>query len=130
MSEKKIIVPEGMLKAAEEAIGCVGLPWVKTVLQAALLNQSKNPIVPSSDQIALMNQARHVRPDNTDLLIVWACTEWQRVMFLEQEPEIRPFVKSICHQFRGVTLTTSEAKYIKDHVSSGTHDSNPKSGSQ
>lgn len=80
MSEKRYVVPEGMLKAVKEAQGISAYP-TQAVLEAAIRWQSENPVVPT------VKQAQEVWDDcsrgacfRSDCL-----TEWQRRMYLAPE---------------------------------------------
>ena len=133
----KIKVPEGMLKAATEHVdmknytGSVVFGNIKTGLEAALLWLSKNPIVPSDEQINKLWESWAVPLDPSAKglgvygpsrdQIRFTSIEWQRRMFFDHEPEVRPFVKAFTRAFQGVTLTTQEADYIVDEVSTVAH---------
>ena len=89
MSETKIKVPEGMRRAAEDAVvrdlpGSNYCGIVNVGLEAALRWLSENPIVPTMEQATEMSDSGH--PCVLDG--VWYATEWQRRMFLAPEPEV------------------------------------------
>jgi hypothetical protein len=92
MSEKKIVVPKGMLKAAglsTDGIDPEGY-FIYTAIEAALRWLSENPIVPSDEQVGEMLAAKsqfygHFVPADW---IRWGATDWQRRMFLALEPEV------------------------------------------
>jgi hypothetical protein len=102
MSEKRYVVPEGMLKAvmrqlnpnpsvvaSSEAVA-VYMDSLRGSLEAALRWLAENPIVPTEAQLLKMQRERGLVPNGaldwtqaeTDWLI-----EWQRRMFLAPEPE-------------------------------------------
>lgn len=87
MSDKKIVVPEGMFDAAMEAVqaipmrGNVGsIDRVNGALKAALRWLSENPIVPTKEQWDELRRTCWV-PDELQAV------EWQRRMFLAPQPE-------------------------------------------
>lgn len=77
MSERKILVPRGMLDAA--------LPYcnnqMHSALEAALLWLSENPIVPNVKQKQQLAKDAGYDPWHAGIV------EWQRRMFFEPEPE-------------------------------------------
>ncbi len=111
MSEKKYVVPDGMLKAADEALsveqeqfrlwlkGSTSVPCpgengypLLLMLRAALRWLSENPIVPTDEQINSMVDKgsdlhwgwdSYWREHTRDWLI-----EWQRRMFAAPDPEV------------------------------------------
>lgn len=106
---KKIVVPEGMLKAAVEdaawngpiygARGAIGV----IVLEAGLRWLSENPIVPNaSDTLGLLQeivQSGHLSneeycsiPSTTVRAVI---REWQCRMFLAPEPEVPEAIKDL-----------------------------------
>lgn len=94
MSEKKIVVPEGMLKAACVHIdvssygGYEQLQAVKSCLPLALRWLSENPIVPTDEQAAALLAVKPDIPETVTPYTVIVCTEWQRRMFDAPEPEV------------------------------------------
>lgn len=110
---KRIIVPEGMIKAVHEFlwqrwgydktigdsdIRPLGHPeWnnIDGAIEAALEWLSYNPIVPSETQIDELNEARRVDPLRKDLFVHWICSEWQRRMFLAPELKIPDGVEDL-----------------------------------
>ena len=79
MSDKRYIVPEGMLKAAhDEAVRSAG--QIGKCLEAGLRWLSENPIVPTEQQLSDIAADAHVCMDEV-------IAEWQRRMFLAPEPE-------------------------------------------
>ena len=108
MSEKKIVVPEEMLKAAVVAIREPSGPkyrsteeWATCGLEAALLCLSENPIVPTGEQITKMREACDLSVFAT-IGFKRICAEWQRCMFRdpEPEPEVPEKLKDILQDFR------------------------------
>jgi len=101
VSDKKIKVPDGMLKAvlAGEHAGCTS--WAQkhylTVLESALRWLSENPIVPTIEQLKAINAAWHegnhlaLGTGETSFVLI----EFQRRMFLAPEPEIPPEIKDL-----------------------------------
>ena len=95
MSEKRIVIPQGMTAAAHNATGLENngnkYYYISRGLEAALFWMSENPIVPSEDQVKGMIKGTDLHwgwdsewPSHTrDWLI-----EWQRRMFLAPEPEV------------------------------------------
>jgi hypothetical protein len=101
MAEKKYVVPEGMLKAA---CGPSILSWseeakaIERRLEAAFDWLSKNPIVPTNEQIGAMTNKgsslhwgwdSHWREHTRDWLV-----EWQRRIILAPEKEDHPILKA------------------------------------
>ena len=127
MSDKKILVPEGMLKASVEAVRdrsefgfhfidnkdearIVAQTGDRTVLnvtrhgteqdtlEAALLWLSENPIVPTNEQTQGVCDSIFVGPENL-LDPRDAMVEWQRRMFLAPEPEVPEEIKDLVDSF-------------------------------
>ena len=90
MSDKKYVVPEGMLKAALDSARQTvqGCPWQELAtkaVEAALLWQSENPTVPTEEQMdALFSRHSWLDKDS----VRFGAREWQRQMFLAPEPEV------------------------------------------
>ena len=116
-SEKKIVVPEGMLRAAWHAQLPADNPtfewdegdemnrkFYRRIVEAALRWLIENPIVPTHEQIDNMQfdstQLRHVMHH----IIEVAATEWQRRMFLAPEPEV-PTFKELLAMFEKLTAS-------------------------
>lgn len=89
MSEKKIVVPEGMLDAAmrasmEAGLGIGPSTELRVVLEAALRWQKENPPKPTDEDLwKIAGDHDHVRP----LLTQEYCKEWIRRMYDSSEPE-------------------------------------------
>jgi hypothetical protein len=94
MSEKKIVVPEGMLEAALDGLGIEIIKarrqYVKDTLEAALHWLSENPIVPTEKQIADLAKTMPYEDSGNGNVLAVAVVEWQRRMFLAPEPEDDP----------------------------------------
>lgn len=92
MSEKRVVVPEGML---DEYMGAVGIthkhesrPACRKRLESVLQWLSENPIVPTEQQsLDMATGGKFDSFDNWEL-VRWSVCEWQRRMFLAPEPEI------------------------------------------
>lgn len=117
MSDKKIVVPDGMLKAASKG-DPLDAEELREPLRLALEWLSEHPIVPSEEDC----RSLVIKKAGYDFEIWewarWGASEWQRRMFLDPEPEIRAFVRNA---FRGFTLTLEEAEYLKKEIDSMTH---------
>ena len=91
MSEKKIVVPEGMLEAGRSAYSAyvTAGEGARRILEAALRWLSENPIVPTEEQISSMigNAPFH------RLSVLDGAVEWQRRMFVASEPEVPEEIK-------------------------------------
>jgi hypothetical protein len=129
--EKKIVVPEGMLKAA---FGLdVPALWTETplclILERSLRWLRENPIEPTEVQqreiavkMAQYQVARMGKFETSDYHIWFPIVEWQRRMFLAaSEPCDNPVVKGVVDRFRGITLSRAEADYIIENVNMVTH---------
>lgn len=98
LDEKRVVVPEGMLNAAEMATSNITTgQWVvlRDGLEAALRWLSEYPIEPSKSQqreiavkMAQYQNARMGKFEPSDYHIWFPIHEWQCIMFLEPEPEI------------------------------------------
>jgi len=111
MIEKKIVVPEGMLKAAQDSRGAYADTNTRLILSrgldAALRWLSENPIVPTLDQMQDLDEATlDVRPSSGDGYAMSRAriVEWQRRMFLDPEPEVEPLTMYIMRHFDDVEL--------------------------
>jgi hypothetical protein len=107
MSDKRIVVPEGMLRAAWHAQLPADNPtfewdegdemsrnFYRRIFEAALRWLSDNPQVPTMEQATEMSDSGH--PCVLDG--VWYATEWQRRMFLAPEtPDEREMIVYECH---------------------------------
>lgn len=130
----KIVVPAGMLKAAEYAfmvplnVVCHEYPLVVHILknqlpvalEAALRWLSENPIVPTNEQTQGVCDSIFVGPENL-LDPRDAMVEWQRRMrmFLATEPEIPEEIKdllSLTDPITGVALLTGLTEHGKSVI--------------
>lgn len=92
MSDNKIVIPPGMLKAFDDAlyIGQRGEDFIDA-LTASLQWLSENPIVPTDHQVSsLANE--HDMPN-----LKWMVVEWQRRMF-RAPPEVPEDVQHLVNQ--------------------------------
>ena len=97
VGEKKIKVPEGMLKAGRDVVfsGIVYQGYVHDVLEAALRWLSENPIVPTEQQALAMKVSKERFEFDPWEWVRWGACEWQRHMFEDTEPEIPEEVKDL-----------------------------------
>jgi len=97
MSEKKVTVPDGMLKAALAHMIGLGFNPAKEstreLLEAALRWQSENPIVPTWSDMDHMLDA--YSPDDVPSVsdCQFVAVEWQRRMYLAPAPEVTEEIK-------------------------------------
>lgn len=131
MGEKKIVVPEGMLKAIAHAYydnerqgpSMLSLYECNRIGEAALRWISENPIVPTKEQVeAIWNSL----PDARGAYPYWDKTcrvfgEWQRRMFLDPEPEVSDAVKKMSLRLMVYTFTEKERDYLFDIIRTATH---------
>src|SRR6185312_13315747 len=90
MSEKRVVVPEGMLEAATRHVqGSFVEMAVQDGVKAALLWLAENPIVPTLEQWAecLRDSGMEAYGIVTERMGPGAVAEWQRHMFDAPEPE-------------------------------------------
>lgn len=90
MEDKKIVVPEGMLKAALGGIDMARnssaekVYWVKQGLEAALLWLSDNPMIPSGGQDnELLRRWEREKQFRAGSGLAFGAIEWQRLMFFD-----------------------------------------------
>ena len=97
MSEKKIVVPEGMLKAVQliapdRLMPDIHITTVKGVLEAALCWLAKNPIVPTDEQLdelsKIASSDKAPIQDNHNYRRRFV-VEWQLRMFLAGTGDLR-----------------------------------------
>jgi hypothetical protein len=93
----KIIVPEGMLKAATQGAtnfdGKVSYPpYIESAVIAALRWLSENPIVPTDEQISAdaVKSLGHPIEDRRHHIVAF-----QRRMFLPREPEVPEEIRGL-----------------------------------
>lgn len=89
MSEKKIVVPDGMITAVQERIDYLPIN-VRGILEAALLWLTKKPIVPKIHVAGqILADYRLGNANCCDALAIqFCCEEWQRRMFDAPDPEV------------------------------------------
>jgi len=99
MSEKRIVVPEGMLRAAIDASGITNHVTITEAVEAALDWQSENPQVPTDEQCdelinmigangrSLVRYPSRISKEQARNMLV----EWQRRMYLSPEPTVQFF---------------------------------------
>jgi hypothetical protein len=111
---KKIVVPEGMLKAVCETYS----DSVEVCIEKALLWLSENPIVPSHEQWEKMTMDVHKERGwsvtNLDDHAGLAIEEWQRRMFLAPEPEVP--VKDLLWDLQSSTWSETEKKHNEEVI--------------
>lgn len=103
MSEKKIVVPQGMLAAAYEYCpASFAMPAVRAMLEAALLWASQHPLYPTIEQQFSLHDSwpRSLTYDEKSThpiqdQIFYSIVEWQRIAFLAPEPEVPEEVKDL-----------------------------------
>ena len=111
--EKKIVVPEGMMKAAIFAWrlhpirGYPPEDAVCKAVEAALRWLSEHPIVPTQ------KQSRKLYADVPQGLLVdevpsWYAVEWQRRMFLAPESEVPEEIKDLLWSIGGTWMQTDK----------------------
>jgi hypothetical protein len=96
---KKIVVPEGMLKAAiashNDAVLKGNTPLVRDALEAALRWLAENPIVPTTEQVLAVRRACGETHTALTEKAKPLFAEWQRRMFLAPEPEVPEEIKDL-----------------------------------
>ncbi len=108
MDERKIVVPEGMLKAAWHAQLPADNPtyeWdegdelskksYRRVFEAALRWLLENPIVPSETDVIILADVSLRAGDDRNKQVQDVAVEWQRRMFLAPEPEVPEEIKDL-----------------------------------
>lgn len=129
LEEKKIVVPEGMLKATVVSYNSktneLGYRYVidryvmEAAIEAALRWLSDNPIVPTVEQgMSLMNylSPAGTREWNQAMWIDFigaGCAEWQRRMFLAPEPETPEEIKDL---LLSISPTDSRDAYFRPDI--------------
>lgn len=127
MSEKKIVVPEGMMLAVRKSGHDYILknPVVITsILEAALRWLSENPIIPTGQQGRDLDGAWLDSKSNlaapyhqTARATEFGAIEWQRRMFLAPEPELPDAIKDLkfpCFNDGQTVLVSPEC--VNDHI--------------
>jgi len=103
--ERRIVIPEGMLKAAWSVVGSNDDEALcSLILEAALRWLSENPQFPTPEQACSIARyglefSRAQRfEDNSAASVQAMLLEWQRCMFLAPAPEIPEEVKDLWEQ--------------------------------
>jgi hypothetical protein len=119
MSEKKIVVSKGMLHAARSVfyVGNDPVDEQRKRLEAALRWWSENSNGPTVEQVREFGGWAYGHEDQ----IITGIAMWQSRCFLEPEPVISPFAKSIIRSFRGVTLSPEDADAILEELGHVAH---------
>jgi hypothetical protein len=94
MSDKMIMVPDGMLRAARFPF--IHEQKLEIILEAALKWLSQNPIKPTFEQLQQMEKSLGL---SNSIATPDYCAEWQRRMFLAPEPEF-PEIADVLKDFR------------------------------
>ena len=128
MSEKRYVVPEGMLTETEVAIvnsitSGHNKSWemAKVALEAALRWQSENPIVPTDEQIDGMSVGNFSHGAGRRA-VKRGAVEWQRRMYLAPEPVLDA---ALGGALLGRTFTREQANAMKHIIDTAVHDSAP-----
>lgn len=113
MSEKKYVLPNGMERAAWDAmdahakvhgpaVGCVlgSMCSLTAGLEAALRWLSENPITPTKQQLQEMYDSPGCPKEGTYVPVPYYLCEWQRRMYLAPEPEVPEAVEDLMHKNR------------------------------
>jgi hypothetical protein len=98
MSDKKYLVPEGMLKAAQSAgVQADGFRAynLAVCLEAAIRWLAENPVVPTDAQAQAMIRVESKATGHSWDMIKAPGSEWQRICFLAPEPEVPDAVKDL-----------------------------------
>ena len=127
---KKIVVPEGMLKAAVEdaawngpiygARGAIGV----IVLEAGLRWLSENPITPSQKEAGELSGWKAREEDAHRHIVQLSIREWQCRMFLAPPPEVPEEVKDLLldesqerrTDFRGANVSSWARPFINEAI--------------
>jgi len=117
MSDKKIVVPEGMLQAAM-GISYVGDDLVDELrkrIEAALRWWSKNPTAPTTDQAMEIGKKFSNQPSVCDY-VMQVCAEWQRRCFLAPGPEVPEEIKDLLYEGKRVGCSNPQesSRFIEE----------------
>ena len=115
-----IKVPEGMLKATENAISTDASYFDReSIIEAALRWQSENPPVPTQEMAeALYADALANKAQNTHIAS-FVCVLWIRRMYLAPEPD--QAANRVIRSMSGCTFTPAEAEAIVEELSHISH---------
>ena len=109
----KILVPEGMLRAAIDASGITNHITIAKAVKAVLGWLSKNPIVPTEEQAtALFASIEHpvgATGEGWGKVASDIAVEWQRHMFLKPEPEVPEEIRDLIDNCAGDGRCNSES---------------------
>jgi hypothetical protein len=96
MSEKRYVIPKGMLEAAILSHPFdTRTKFLPEMLEAALRWLSDNPIVPTAKQSAELESLCRLNDEPMCMDAIFYCSEWQRRMFLAPEPEVLTDIKDL-----------------------------------
>lgn len=112
MSDKRIVVPEGMLEEFYRGHATCprGKPAMEVALEAALRWLSENPIVPTDEQMdALTNEVPYQDSGNGSIFRV-VIDKWQRRMFLAHKPEVPEEIADL------IVESNSHCTFISDGI--------------
>jgi hypothetical protein len=87
MSGKRIVVPEGMMRAAVEASPNSPGDYVLVILEAALRWLSENPMLPTREQQVELLRKLEPSANSVPATIAEIVAAWQRRMFLASDPD-------------------------------------------
>ena len=130
--DRRIVVPDGMLKAADEEIRlCSSISSTisdrtiaiiqKVTLEAALRWISENPVVPTESQLAEITAKAKKRASDEpwshsgEHWATFYSVEWQKMMFVAPEGPSED-AKRIGQRMCGVTFTPQDADYLINQV--------------
>lgn len=116
MSERKYVVPEGMLKAATAGRMAVVDSFLREMGQTAFNFTLANMPSVETDRAIVEAAMLWLISQNPDVGESAEVGTWLRRTFLAPEPEIRTFVKKLADGYRGVTLTPQEADFIVEQL--------------
>jgi hypothetical protein len=122
MSEKKYVVPQGMLDAAYQYYpASFAMPAVRSIVEAALQWLAENPMEPSDDQIGdIVKRCISVYPKWRNMT-EWSrakiiCMEWQSSMVLSVDTDA-PIIDLIYHQPLGIPVVLDNSSVsVSDDV--------------
>jgi hypothetical protein len=109
MSEKRYVIPKGMLEAAILSHPFdTRTKFLPEMLEAALRWLSDNPIVPTAKQSAELESLCRLNDEPMCMDAIFYCSEWQRRMFLAPEPEVPEAIKDLMCGGSGAETGTPE----------------------
>ena len=116
MTDKRVVVPEGMLEAVVDAWDIHAETIVDqcdNIAQAVLLYQREHPPVPTDEQAAEILNKAYADTAGSLAPFQWAAREWIRRMYDAPDP---PFDPSLGGCLTGRTFTQKEADLIKEYI--------------